>query len=121
MATLLSKFRIDFSDITVLGDINTKPKSKGYEFKIFTCTVIWCWFQRKALRWDADLCGFNVNSLEEFAEMIERYKLREDDMEQEAAEKLKSEEPWRITDNELELYKAKVSTITDVARFTRIC
>ncbi|XP_056591773.1 solute carrier family 12 member 2 isoform X2 [Triplophysa dalaica] len=74
MATLLSKFRIDFSDITVLGDINTKPKSKG---------------------------------LEEFAEMIERYKLREDDMEQEAAEKLKSEEPWRITDNELELYKAK--------------
>lgn len=33
-------------------------------------------------------------------------------MEQEAAEKLKSEEPWRITDNELELYKAKVLTIT---------
>lgn len=31
MATLLSKFRIDFSDITVLGDINTKPKSEGYE------------------------------------------------------------------------------------------
>ncbi|KTF87656.1 hypothetical protein cypCar_00022557, partial [Cyprinus carpio] len=29
MATLLSKFRIDFSDITVLGDINTKPKSEG--------------------------------------------------------------------------------------------
>ncbi|KAA0703594.1 Solute carrier family 12 member 2 [Triplophysa tibetana] len=74
MATLLSKFRIDFSDITVLGDINTKPKSEG---------------------------------VEEFAEMIEQYKLREDDMEQEAAEKLKSEEPWRITDNELELYKAK--------------
>lgn len=74
MATLLSKFRIDFSDITVLGDINTKPKSEG---------------------------------LTEFAEMIEPYKLREDDMEQEAAEKLKSEEPWRITDNELELYKAK--------------
>lgn len=40
--------------------------------------------------------------------MIEPYKLREDDMEQEAAEKLKAEEPWRITDNELELYKAKV-------------
>ncbi|XP_051971596.1 solute carrier family 12 member 2 [Xyrauchen texanus] len=74
MATLLSKFRIDFSDITVLGDINTKPKSEG---------------------------------VTEFAEMIEPYKLREDDMEQEAAEKLKSEEPWRITDNELELYKAK--------------
>uniref|UniRef100_A0A8C2AFJ5 Solute carrier family 12 member 2 n=1 Tax=Cyprinus carpio TaxID=7962 RepID=A0A8C2AFJ5_CYPCA len=46
-------------------------------------------------------------SLTEFAQMIEPYKLREDDMEQEAAEKLKSEEPWRITDNELELYKAK--------------
>lgn len=61
------------------------------------------------LCWD-DLCGFD--RLEEFAEMIERYKLREDDMEQEAAEKLKSEEPWRITDNELELYKAKVLTIT---------
>lgn len=28
MATLLSKFRIDFSDITVLGDINTKPKKE---------------------------------------------------------------------------------------------
>uniref|UniRef100_A0A3B4CQR2 Solute carrier family 12 member 2 n=1 Tax=Pygocentrus nattereri TaxID=42514 RepID=A0A3B4CQR2_PYGNA len=71
MATLLSKFRIDFSDITVLGDINTKP------------------------------------NLAAFAKMIEPYKLREDDMDQEAAEKLKSDEPWRITDNELELYKAK--------------
>lgn len=29
-------------------------------------------------------------------------------MEQEAAERLKAQEPWRITDNELELYKAKV-------------
>lgn len=28
MATLLSKFRIDFSDITVLGDVNTKPKTE---------------------------------------------------------------------------------------------
>lgn len=26
MATLLSRFRIDFSDINVLGDINTKPQ-----------------------------------------------------------------------------------------------
>ncbi|KAI4882670.1 hypothetical protein NFI96_014659 [Prochilodus magdalenae] len=74
MATLLSKFRIDFSDITVLGDINTKPKSE---------------------------------SLAAFAKMIEPYKLREDDMDQEAADKLKADEPWRITDNELELYKAK--------------
>lgn len=29
-------------------------------------------------------------------------------MEQETAEKLKAQEPWRITDNELELYRAKV-------------
>lgn len=35
-------------------------------------------------------------------------------MEQEAAERLKAQEPWRITDNELELYKAKVhSTLTN--------
>ncbi|XP_041914609.1 solute carrier family 12 member 2 [Alosa sapidissima] len=74
MATLLSKFRIDFSDINVLGDINTKPKSE------------------------------NVAA---FANLVEPYRLKEDDMEQEAAEKLKAEEPWRITDNELELYKAK--------------
>nr|CAD31111.1 putative sodium-potassium-chloride cotransporter [Anguilla anguilla] len=74
MATLLSKFRIDFSDITVLGDINTKPKKE------------------------------NVTA---FEEMIEPYRLKEDDMEQEAAERLKAEEPWRITDNELELYRAK--------------
>ncbi|KAF5901949.1 solute carrier family 12 member 2 isoform X1, partial [Clarias magur] len=74
MATLLSKFRIDFSDITVLGDINTKPKTER---------------------------------LEEFSQMIEPYRLREDDMEQEAADKLKADEPWRITDNEIELYKAK--------------
>uniref|UniRef100_A0A7N8WN68 Solute carrier family 12 member 2-like n=1 Tax=Mastacembelus armatus TaxID=205130 RepID=A0A7N8WN68_9TELE len=70
MATLLSRFRIDFSDINVLGDINTKPKNKLT-----------------------------------FKELIEPYRLKEDDMEQEAAERLKAQEPWRITDNELELYK----------------
>uniref|UniRef100_A0A3Q2ZLI7 Solute carrier family 12 member 2 n=1 Tax=Kryptolebias marmoratus TaxID=37003 RepID=A0A3Q2ZLI7_KRYMA len=74
MATLLSRFRIDFSDINVLGDINVKPKKH--------------------------------NKLS-FKELIEPYRLREDDMEQEAAETLKAQEPWRITDNELELYKAK--------------
>uniref|UniRef100_A0AAX7VDZ1 Solute carrier family 12 member 2 n=1 Tax=Astatotilapia calliptera TaxID=8154 RepID=A0AAX7VDZ1_ASTCA len=74
MATLLSKFRIDFSDITVLGDINTKPKKEH---------------------------------MAAFEEMIEPYRLKEDDMEQEAAERLKNSEPWRITDNELELYRAK--------------
>lgn len=31
-------------------------------------------------------------------------------MEQEAAERLKAQEPWRITDNELELYRAKVGS-----------
>ncbi|XP_059905839.1 solute carrier family 12 member 2 isoform X2 [Gadus macrocephalus] len=76
MATLLSKFRIDFSDITVLGDINTKPKKE---------------------------------SITAFEDMIEPYRLKEDDMEQEAAERLKNSEPWRITDNELELYRAKTN------------
>ncbi|XP_008285931.1 solute carrier family 12 member 2 [Stegastes partitus] len=76
MATLLSRFRIDFSDINVLGDINTKPKKH--------------------------------NKLS-FKELIEPYRLKEDDMEQEAAERLKAQEPWRITDNELELYKAKTN------------
>uniref|UniRef100_A0A8C8K310 Solute carrier family 12 member 2 n=1 Tax=Oncorhynchus tshawytscha TaxID=74940 RepID=A0A8C8K310_ONCTS len=76
MATLLSKFRIDFSDINVLGDINTKPKKE------------------------------NVTA---FEEMIEPYRLKEDDMEQDTAEALKASEPWRITDNELELYRAKTN------------
>lgn len=47
-----------------------------------------------------------------FKELIEPYRLKEDDMEQEAAERLKAQEPWRITDNELELYKAKVCPST---------
>ncbi|XP_030005683.1 solute carrier family 12 member 2 isoform X1 [Sphaeramia orbicularis] len=76
MATLLSKFRIDFSDITVLGDVNTKPKKEN---------------------------------MAAFEELIEPYRLKEDDMEQEAAERLKNSEPWRITDNELELYRAKTN------------
>lgn len=48
-------------------------------------------------------------SMAAFEEMIEPYRLKEDDMEQEAAERLKNSEPWRITDNELELYRAKVT------------
>lgn len=44
-----------------------------------------------------------------FEEMIEPYRLKEYDMEQDAAERLKNSEPWRITDNELDLYRAKVS------------
>ena len=50
-----------------------------------------------------------MHSVAAFTQLVEPYRLKEDDMEQEAAEKLKAEEPWRITDNELELYKAKVS------------
>ncbi|XP_005240430.3 solute carrier family 12 member 2 [Falco peregrinus] len=74
MATLLSKFRIDFLDIMVLGDINTKPKKEN---------------------------------IAAFEEMIEPFRLHEDDKEQEIADKMKEDEPWRITDNELELYKTK--------------
>lgn len=74
MATLLSKFRIDFSDIMVLGDINTKPKKEN---------------------------------IVAFDEMIEPYRLHEDDKEQDIADKMKEDEPWWITDNELELYKTK--------------
>uniref|UniRef100_A0A8C5BLW3 Solute carrier family 12 member 2 n=1 Tax=Gadus morhua TaxID=8049 RepID=A0A8C5BLW3_GADMO len=73
MATLLSRFRIDFSDINVLGDINTKPKKT------------------------------------QVGELIEPYRLKEDDMEQAEAEHLKALEPWRISDNELELYRAKTN------------
>ena len=54
-------------------------------------------------------CHVCVHSVAAFTQLVEPYRLKEDDMEQEAAEKLKAEEPWRITDNELELYKAKVS------------
>ncbi|XP_060119378.1 solute carrier family 12 member 2-like isoform X2 [Heteronotia binoei] len=74
MATLLSKFRIDFSDIMVLGDINTKPKKEN---------------------------------IAAFDEMIEPFRLHEEDKEQDVADKMKDEEPWRITDNEIELYKTK--------------
>ncbi|XP_077456025.1 solute carrier family 12 member 2-like isoform X3 [Stigmatopora argus] len=74
MATLLSRFRIEFSDINVLGDINTKPKKHN---------KLW------------------------FKALVESYRLKEEDMEQETAERLKAEHPWKITDNELELHKAK--------------
>lgn len=48
-------------------------------------------------------------SISAFEEMIEPYRLKEDEMEQDAAERLKNSEPWRITDNELELYRTKVT------------
>lgn len=49
-----------------------------------------------------------LTSILAFEEMIEPYRLKEDEMEQDAAERLKNSEPWRITDNELELYRTKV-------------
>jgi len=42
-----------------------------------------------------------------FKELMEAHRLKEDDVEQEAAERLKAQEPWRITDNELELSKPR--------------
>lgn len=58
---------------------------------------------------DGDANGAVAASVSAFEEMIEPYRLKEYDMEQEAAERLKNSEPWRITDNELDLYRAKVS------------
>lgn len=49
-----------------------------------------------------------LHSVAAFEEMVEPYRLKEDNMELEAAERLKNSEPWRITDNELELFRAKV-------------
>lgn len=68
--------------------------------------VAWL-FQTRRLTVNVLLCRTSA-----FEELIEPYRLKEDDMEQEAAERLKNSEPWRITDNELELYRAKVSTLT---------
>lgn len=50
-------------------------------------------------------------SVAAFEEMIEPFRLHEDEKEQDVADKMKEEEPWRITDNELELYKTKVYII----------
>ena len=54
------------------------------------------------------LYSFFFLSIVAFDEMIEPYRLHEDDKEQDIADKMKEDEPWRITDNELELYKTKV-------------
>lgn len=55
-----------------------------------------------------NVCSCNHSSIAAFEEMIEPFRLHEDDKEQEVADKMKEDEPWRITDNELELYKTKV-------------
>lgn len=63
----------------------------------------------KHLKKEFDLIyGVSSSSVSAFEELIEPYRLKEDDLEPEAAERLKNSEPWRITDNELELYRAKV-------------
>lgn len=49
--------------------------------------------------------------------MIEPFRLHEDDKEQEVADKMKEDEPWRITDNELELYRTKV--LYSIERYVR--
>lgn len=109
MATLLSRFRIDFSDIIVLGDINTKPKKHKYDLRRPSSLPSICILSQ----WIKFVFVFSHSKLT-FKELIEPFRLKEDDMEQEAAERLKAQEPWRITDNELELYKAKVrSSLTD--------
>ncbi|XP_005998362.1 solute carrier family 12 member 1 isoform X1 [Latimeria chalumnae] len=74
MASLLSKFRINFADIIVIGDINTKPNKEGWKF---------------------------------FEEMIEPYRLHETSKDLASAESLKRENPWKITDAELEAFKEK--------------
>ncbi|XP_043910677.1 solute carrier family 12 member 2-like [Protopterus annectens] len=74
MATLLSNFRIDFSDITIIEDINTKPSKQ---------------------------------SLQSFYDLIEPYRLREEDFDAETAEKMKTGESWKITDDELKIFREK--------------
>ncbi|KAM4747699.1 solute carrier family 12 member 1 isoform 2-T2 [Rhinophrynus dorsalis] len=74
MASLLSKFRIKFADIYIVGDINTKPSKESWKF---------------------------------FEEMIEPYRLHESSQDLPTAEKIRRENPWKITDSELEMFKEK--------------
>lgn len=74
MATLLSKFRIDFSDIVILGDINKKPSKQ---------------------------------SMNAFEDLIEPSRLHEEEFDEETVEKMRAAEPWKITDDELEMFKEK--------------
>ncbi|XP_075431769.1 solute carrier family 12 member 1 isoform X2 [Ascaphus truei] len=74
MASLLSKFRIKFADIHIIGDINSKPSKESWKF---------------------------------FEEMIEPYRIHESSKDVPTAEKIRSENPWKITDSELEMFKEK--------------
>ncbi|XP_038598481.1 solute carrier family 12 member 2 [Tachyglossus aculeatus] len=83
MAALLSKFRIDFSDITVLGDVNTRPRKD------------------------------NVAAFEATVERVRVHEEEEEEDGggggggggPSAAPR--EERPWLVTDNELHLYKTK--------------
>ncbi|NXK94574.1 S12A2 protein, partial [Formicarius rufipectus] len=74
--------------------ITTKKKWKDCKIRVF--------IGGKINRIDHDR-----RAIAAFEEMIEPFRLHEDDKEQEVADKMKEDEPWRITDNELELYKTK--------------
>uniref|UniRef100_H3BA36 Solute carrier family 12 member 2 n=1 Tax=Latimeria chalumnae TaxID=7897 RepID=H3BA36_LATCH len=74
MANLLSKFRIDFSDIVIIGDINMKP---------------------------------GKDSVRDFDDLIEPFRLHEEDFDKETVEKMRTAEPWKITDDELEMFREK--------------
>uniref|UniRef100_A0A8C4R0C4 Solute carrier family 12 member 3 n=1 Tax=Eptatretus burgeri TaxID=7764 RepID=A0A8C4R0C4_EPTBU len=76
MATLLNKFRIDFSDIEVLGEMNKKPDKESVRI---------------------------------FEEMIEPFRIHEDDIGEEVADVLKKECPWKITDDEMERSRDKTN------------
>uniref|UniRef100_UPI0035900067 solute carrier family 12 member 2-like isoform X2 n=1 Tax=Myxine glutinosa TaxID=7769 RepID=UPI0035900067 len=76
MATLLNKFRIDFSDIEVLGEMNTKPDKE---------------------------------SVHAFEEMIEPFRIHEEEIGEEVADVLKKECPWKITDDEMERNRDKTN------------
>ncbi|MEE6487178.1 hypothetical protein FKM82_014825 [Ascaphus truei] len=74
MASLLSKFRIDYSDIVIIGDINNEPRQE---------------------------------SMKSFQDLIEPYRLHKEDFNKETVEEMRRAEPWKISDDELEMFKEK--------------
>lgn len=70
-------------------------------YKYSACKQKWIYFN----------CVKMFSSIVAFEKMIEPFRLHEDDKEQDVADKMKEDEPWRITDNEIELYKTKVYLI----------
>ncbi|XP_053556068.1 solute carrier family 12 member 2-like [Bombina bombina] len=74
MATLLSKFRIDYSDIIIIGDINKKPREESIKY---------------------------------FYDLVDPYRLYEGDFDKESADEMRRREPWKISDDELEMLKEK--------------